>query len=148
MSYTKFQHHIVFSTKERRPFLQGDRLTRTCEYIGGIIREEGGQMLAGGGMPDHVHVAAILRPTVAPADFVRVVKTNSSGWVHKTFPDLAGFHWQDGYAAFSVSASAMPRVIAYVRGQAEHHRSMSFQEELIGLLEKHGIEYDERYLFA
>jgi len=148
MSYTKLQHHIVFATKDRHPFLQGEALSRTCEYIGGIIREQHGQMLAAGGMADHVHLAAVLPPSAAPVDILRILKTNSSRWVHKTFSSLADFHWQDGYAAFSVSASAMPHVIAYVRGQAQHHRTQSFEEEFIALLKRHGIEYDERHVFA
>ena len=148
MSYTNLQYHIAFSTKARRPCLEPDRLSRTCEYIGGIIREQRGQMLAANGTADHVHLAAVASPTVCLADFLRTIKTNSSAWIHRTFSDLRDFHWQDGYAAFSVSASVMPRVLSYVRRQTEHHKKMSFMEELVALLDKHGIEYDKRYLFA
>ena len=148
MSYTNLQYHIVFATKQRRPFLTGERLSRTCEYIGGIIREQGGQMLAANGTADHVHVATVATATVAVSDLLRTVKANSSRWIHQTFGDLRAFGWQDGYAAFSVSASVMPQVVSYVRRQAEHHKKISFAEELIALLTKHRIEYDERYLFA
>lgn len=148
MSYTRLQYHIAFSTKERRLCLQSDRLSRTCEYIGGIIREQGGKMLAANGTADHVHIAAVGSPTVAISDLLRTIKTNSSSWIHQTFPDLRDFHWQDGYAAFSVSASVMPSVLSYIRRQAEHHEKMSFMEELVALLDRHGVEYDKRYLFA
>ena len=149
MSYTSLQYHIVFATKGRRPFFSApERLSRACEYIGGIIREQGGQMLAANGTADHVHIAAVGSPTVCVSDMLRTIKANSSGWIHRTFPDMTGFRWQDGYAGFSVSASAMPRVLAYVSRQTEHHRKMSFIEELVALLDKHGIEYDKRYLVA
>jgi len=148
MSYTNLQYHIAFSTKERRPWLEPETLSRTCEYIGGILREQGGKLLAANGTADHVHIAALADPTVAISDLLRTIKTNSSSWIHRTFPDLRDFHWQDGYAAFSVSASVTPRVVSYIRKQAEHHKQTSFMEELVALLDKHGIEYDKRYLFA
>jgi len=148
MSFINIQYHIVFSTKERRAFLKDpDTLRRTCEYFGGIVREMGCAMLAANGTANHVHIATTGKAAIAVSDFVRAIKTNSSAWVHKTFPDLPLFRWQDGYAAFTVSPSTMPRVVAYVRGQAEHHKKMTFEEELILLLDKHGIEYDERYVF-
>jgi len=104
-------------------------------------------MFAAGGTGNHVHVATTAKPTISMSDLVRTIKTNSSRWIHETLPELALFHWQDGYAAFSVSSSAMPKVVAYIRGQAEHHREMTFEEELVLLLKKHGIDYDERYVF-
>jgi len=143
------QYHIVFSTKQRRPLLSPpDRLARICEYIGGILREQDARMLAANGAPDHVHLAVIIDPTLAVADVVRVVKANSSRWIHETFPDMRDVSWQDGYAAFSVSSSMLPKVVAYIRAQADHHKRMTFEEELIALLDRHGIEYDKRYIFA
>ena len=147
MSYTSLFYHIVFSTKERRPFLTDAILPRTREYIGGIIRSLKGQMLKANGSDDHLHVVAICPATATLASFVGKFKARSSGWIHETFPGEEGFSWQEGYAAFSVSRSALPRVLAYVEGQAEHHRRMTFQEELLSLLEKHEIEYDERYIW-
>lgn len=147
MSYTNLLYHIVFSTKERRPFLTPDRLPRICEYIGGIIRQRGGQMLAVGGAPDHLHLAAVSKASVAISDFLREIKSGSSGWIHETFADLRAFRWQDGYAAFTVSSSVMPDVVRYVRAQEQRHKKMSFHEELVALLERHGIEYDERYIW-
>ena len=148
MSYVNLFYHIVFSTKDRRPWLTGQTLERTCQYMGGIARQHKSQILLGGGMPDHIHLAAIVSPTLAIAEFLKKVKACSSGWIHETFAELAGFSWQDGYAAFSVSPSVLPAVKAYVRDQAEHHKKMTFQEELVALLKKHGVEYDERYIWA
>jgi REP element-mobilizing transposase RayT len=147
MSYTCLQNHIIFSTKDRRPFLRPEELRRVCEYIGGIMRELGGSMKAANGMADHLHVAARCPARIAVPDLVRTVKANSSAWIHQTFPDLWAFGWQDGYAAFAVSPSVMPQVVAYIRTQEEHHRKMTFQEELIVFLKAHGIEYDERYIW-
>ena len=95
-----------------------------------------------------MHLATVAPATVAVSDLLRTVKANSSRWIRQTFGDLRAFGWQDGYAAFSVSASVMPQVVSYVRRKAEHHKKRSLAEELIALLRKHGIEYDERYLFA
>ncbi|HET6428965.1 MAG TPA: IS200/IS605 family transposase [Phycisphaerae bacterium] len=146
MSYMSLYYHIVFSTKERRSFLSDQLLPRVVKYIGGIIRQMDGQLLEGDGMPDHVHLAAIMHPTCSIADFLRTLKTNSTRWIHETFSDMATFAWQEGYAAFTVSPSALPAVKTYIRTQKEHHREISFVDELKALLDKHGIEYDERYL--
>jgi len=148
MSYTSLFCHIVFSTKDRRAFLTDELMPRLVEYVSGIARELKGQVLEAGGAPDHLHLAAALHPTAAVAGFVGKIKAGSSGWIHKTFPDLGVFSWQDGYAAFSVSPSILPKVKAYIREQAEHHRKLSFREELVALLERHGIGYDERHILA
>ena len=124
-----------------------ERMPRLGEYVGGIIRELGGQMLAANGPADHMHIVTILNQKLALMDVLKTIKANSSGWVHETFPDMQDFAWQDGYAAFTVSHSATEQVVEYVRRQAEHHRKMSFQEELIELLKRHGVEYDERYIW-
>ena len=148
MSYTCLQYHIVFATKNRRAVLQAELLPRLVKYIGGIVRGLRGQLLEANGPEDHLHLAAIVPATVCIADFLRDVKGDCSRWLHETFPQLRAFAWQDGYAAFTVSKSAMPEVIDYIRRQREHHEKMTFQEELIALLERHGIEYDERYIVA
>jgi len=148
MSFSNLNYHIVFSTKERRPFLQGDAALRLPEYIGGIIKELGGIPLVVNGPADHMHVVAVLTPKTALMDCVKSIKGASSKWVHETFRDLADFDWQDGYAAFTVSRSALDKVVEYVQAQQEHHRKISFQEELIGLLKRHGVQYDERYVFG
>ncbi|MDY7009522.1 MAG: IS200/IS605 family transposase [Planctomycetota bacterium] len=148
MSYTNLFYHIVFSTKNRRPFLSDDVLLRACQYMGGITRKLKSQLLLANGVSDHVHLATMVHPTIAIAEFIGKVKSNSSGWIHDTFADLRDFDWQDGYAGFTVSPSVMPKVKQYIRSQPEHHKKVSFQEELIALLKKHGVEYDEKYICA
>ncbi len=147
MAYTNLAYHVVFSTKERRGLLAPDLAPRVHEYMGGIIREMGAAAICVNGTTDHVHLAVILRPTMAVSDLVRVVKTNSSKWLHEQAPSLGKWGWQESYGAFTVSQSGLGAVVKYIEAQQEHHRKMSFQEEFLELLKRHGIEYDERYIW-
>jgi len=147
MAYTKLIYHIVFSTKGRRPLLAAAARGRICEYMGGIIHNAGGSMLAGNGTADHTHIAAIASPTVAVSKLVQLIKGNSSKWIHDTFPDLRDLYWQEGYGAFTVSPSGLPRLLAYIRAQEKHHEKVAFKQEFTALLERHGVEYDERYIW-
>ena len=146
-TYTCLLEHIIFSTKERRPFLDAALKERLFPYMGGIVRELGGVALSINGPTDHVHILASLPPTIAPSEFVGKLKANSSGWVHKNFPQHQEFKWQVGYSAFGVSFSQKQLVLDYIAGQEELHRTVTFKEELITFLKKHGVEYDERYVF-
>lgn len=146
-TYTSLLSHIIFSTKDRVPMLDAELKSRLFPYMGGIVRELGGVALSINGPTDHVHILASLPATIALADFVGKVKANASGWVRKTFPNHLEFKWQTGYGAFSVSVSQRTKVLAYIANQEEHHRRVSFKEEFIGFLEKHGIAYNERYVF-
>jgi putative transposase len=119
-------------------------MNRLFEYIGGIIKNTKATLLLVGGTRDHVHIAVRLHPELSIAEFVRTVKTNASKWVHDTLSEH--FSWQEGYSAFSVSQSIVGKVIEYIRGQKEHHRKLSFKEELESFLKKHHIEYDDKYL--
>ena len=145
MSYTSLKYHIVFSTKERRALLSAELRPRVIKYIGGIIRNLKGTLIEANGSEDHLHVAAGCHPSVAVSAFVRDIKSNSTGWVRETLPELRQFGWQDEYSAFTVSESRLPALIEYIRRQEEHHKKMTFQEELKLLLAKHGIDFDERY---
>jgi REP element-mobilizing transposase RayT len=146
-SYVSLHCHLVFSTKNREPLIRTDWAPRLYQYIGGIVRGQGGCLIAAGGMADHVHLLASLGKTNAVADLVRDVKSNSSRWVHETLANLRGFAWQTGYGAFAVSYSKIDEVKRYIAGQEEHHRVRSFKEEFVAFLERHGIEYDERYVW-
>jgi putative transposase len=146
-TYTQLLNHIVFSTKERRPMLTTELRARLFPYMGGIIREFGGVALLINGVTDHIHILASLPATAAPSNFVGKLKANSSKWVHETFPEHRLFAWQLGYSAFSVSVSQKQGVLDYIAGQEDHHRKVSFQEELISFLKKHGVDHDERYVF-
>ncbi len=146
-SCTNMLAHIIFSTKERAPLIRPDLAPRLFAYLGGIVRELRGVALAINGTPDHVHVLARLPSTLSVADFLRVLKTNSARWVHENWPIHKSFGWQLGYGAFRVSESNVPAVSAYVAGQEEHHRKVSFQEEFLAHLKKNHIEVNERYLW-
>lgn len=139
--------HCTFSTKERFPFINSELESRLWPYVGGIARENRMKALAIGGTADHLHLLLSLPATMSFAKAVQLVKGGASKWVHDTFPEYKKFAWQEGYGAFSVSASQVERTIAYIKNQKEHHRRKSFQEEFLELLDKHGIEYDSRYLF-
>jgi REP element-mobilizing transposase RayT len=139
--------HVVFSTKNRDPLIDRELTPRLYGYIGGIVRNTGSQLLATGGVEDHVHLLVSLGRQACIADLVRDVKSNSSGWVHETFPDRARFAWQSGYGAFTVSVSLLDRLKAYIAIQEEHHRKHTFKEEFLTFLKEHGLEWDERYVW-
>ena len=145
-THTNLLFHIVYSTKYRRNTICTER-DRLYEYIGGIIREQKGVLIEIGGMPDHIHILAKLSPTTAISDVLRIVKTNSSKWFNETFHPVLPFAWQRGFGAFSDSASNVDQVRRYIHNQEEHHKKLSFQDEYRQLLIRHGIEFDERYLF-
>jgi REP element-mobilizing transposase RayT len=100
-----------------------------------------------GGVTDHVHILLTLPPTLSIAKAMQLIKGGSSKWVHETFPELRLFRWQEKYGAFSVSASQLDKIREYIKNQEQHRRKMTFQEEFRALLKKHGLEYDERYLW-
>lgn len=146
-TYTNILLHIIFSTKDRTPTLaDADMRSRMHGYLGGIVRELNGIPLSINGPADHVHALVTAPATQAVADFVRVLKTNSSRWAHYE-AGLADFAWQTGYGAFSVSQSGKDQVCHYIAGQEQHHRTMTFQEEFVAFLKRHGIDYDERYIW-
>ncbi len=116
-SYVNLLYHIIFSTKGREPLITETHQPRLYEYIGGIVRYQGGIALAINGMEDHVHLFAKLRQDKALSDMIRDFKARSSGWMHKVFPDLKDFTWQNGYGAFTVSASQAAGVREYVEQQ-------------------------------
>ncbi len=143
---TNLLYHLVFSTKGRLPLIGAEIQQPLHDYMGGIIRNQGGKTLEIGGMPDHVHCLARLPARKAVSDILRALKSDSSGWVNRKRPDDR-FAWQTGYGAFTVSQSQVEKVRRYIRTQAEHHREKSFKEEFRALLEKHGVEYNEEYLW-
>jgi len=146
-SYTNLLYHIVFSTKERQPWLDQELNARLYDYLGGAIRSEGGTGISINGCADHIHILAKLKQDKAVSEVLRGIKANSSGWIHRTFPTLHAFAWQVGYGAFSVSQSQVDNVKRYIANQRSHHQRVSFKDEFIALLQAHGIEYDEKYLW-
>lgn len=143
-TYISLHYHVIFATKNREPYLLPKRRDQIYEYLGGIVRGLGGHPLGIGGVDDHVHLLMSLKATHCLSDFMRELKKSSSSWIRESFQPQ--FHWQEGYAAFSVSASARPSVQSYIARQEEHHRKMLFREELVDFLLKSGVEFDETYL--
>ncbi len=142
--YSQLHAHVVFGVKERRPLIHTDIRERMHQYIGGIVRAKDSALLAIGGTGDHIHLLISLPPTINVTDIVRVVKSNSSKWIHEEFPKMETFSWQTGYGAFSVSHSNVDSVKRYIDNQEKHHRKLSFQEEWKAILNKHNIVIDER----
>ena len=145
-THLSLHYHLVFSTKNRVPNIADAWRGRLHAYLGGVVRNLEGVPEAIGGVIDHVHLLVGLRATARLADIVRDVKAVSSRWVHEETGDRA-FSWQEGYGAFTVSASQRDIVRKYIARQEEHHRERTFQEEYVELLKRSGVEYDGRYLW-
>ncbi len=147
MSHTfiKSHFHVVFGTKERRKIISEDVQPLLWSYIAGICRSQKMVSVAVGGVEDHIHLLFHLPATLTLSKAVAVVKANSSKWMNEQGRNFA---WQEGYSAFSASAANLERIALYIRGQKEHHRKMSFEDEYLGLLRKHKIEFDPKYVFG
>jgi len=145
-SYSNLLIHTIFSTHERVRSIDQVLKPRLCPYLAGILRECECFPVEVNAVEDHLHFLAQVTPRISVADLVRVVKANSSKWVHAELTGKQHFAWQAGYAAFSVSESNREAVARYIRDQEVHHRNMFFQEEIIRHLKKYRIPYDERHL--
>jgi REP element-mobilizing transposase RayT len=138
--------HIIFSTKNRQPFLADRTLrARVHAYLVGICKQQDSPSLIIGGALDHVHILCRLSKTCDLASLVRELKRDSSKWIKGEYRDLADFHWQQGYGAFSVSPTHIEPLTQYVRNQEEHHKRTSYQDEFRRLCKKYGLVLDERY---
>jgi len=137
--------HVVFSTKERREIIPAEMKERLWSYTAAICKHQKVFVHAIGGMEDHIHLLLQFPATIAIAEAIKTIKANSSGWMSD---EIGKFAWQAGYGAFSVSKSNIATVVKYIQDQERHHRKMTFEEEFIAFLEKHGIEYDPRYVFG
>jgi REP element-mobilizing transposase RayT len=146
-SWTQNFYHAVFSTRQRRAMIKPDIEDRLHAFIGGILRDLECTAIAVGGIPDHVHLLACYPAKLAHADMLRHVKSRSSAWIRETFPPLCDFAWQEGYGGFTVSKSAVDAVAEYIRRQKEHHARLSFEQEFLELLRRHGLEFDEAEVF-
>jgi putative transposase len=146
-TYTCLHYHCVFSTKNREKHLNHEIESRIWSYIGGIARENKMWPIRIGGFVEHLHLLLSIPPVLPLSKAMQLLKGGSSHWIKDTFPELRGFSWQDGYSAFTVSKSQLPEIDRYIHNQREHHRVKSFQEEYLAFLERHGIQYDERYLW-
>lgn len=147
-SFHQLYAHIIFSTKNREPYLQGDIRTRMHAYLAALCRDCGAPWVVVGGVADHVHIALDLGKTMGSVDIVAAMKKKSSAWVKdQGDPGLNHFFWQKGYGLFSFGYLQRDAVEAYVRNQQEHHAKISFQDEFRSFLKRYNIPYDERYIW-
>jgi len=139
--------HLVFSTKNREPWLDDGLRTDLHSYIGGIVDRFRGTLLRANSVADHIHLLILHPRTCAPADLVQEIKTGSAKWLKSKDGKYTSFHWQSGYGMFSISPSHVAALTAYIDDQAEHHKKVTFQEEYRRLLSRYEVEYDERYVW-
>lgn len=144
---TNLIYHVVFSTKNRVNLILPELECPLYKYIGGIIRGERGRLLTIGGTENHIHILARFRQSITVSDMLRCIKSNSSKWANEENILRGKFKWQRSYAAFTVSPSNIAIVSKYIERQKEHHQKVTFQQEFLLLLKKHGVEYDERYIW-
>ncbi|HEX7708291.1 MAG TPA: IS200/IS605 family transposase [Thermoanaerobaculia bacterium] len=145
-THSSLHCHVIFSTKDRRPFLETEIRDRVFEFLGGCLRHHDAQPLGIGGVADHVHLLFGFKPTHSISDLIRDVKKPSSEWIQSDL-GIRKFSWQIGYGAFSVSKSAIPKVRRYITEQETHHQRHTFENEYVEFLERHGVEYNEKYLW-
>ena len=146
-TYTSLHYHVVFSPKNREAWITHDIEERIWKFIGGIARENKMKALLVGGMPDHIHIALAIPPTLAVSNSLQLLKGGSSKWIKDNLPNMRGFAWQDGYGAFTVSKSNLTDVLNYSQDQREHHAAKTFKEEFLSLLVRHEVGYKEQYLW-
>ncbi len=147
-SYRIHYFHLIWSTKQRRPFITPEVQTRLYSYLGSVITNNNAHLLEIGGMPDHIHLLIELSNLDKFSYFIRELKASSSRWIHKTFPDLADFSWQEGFGSFTVSYSSLGQVKTYIQNQPEHHKKMTFAEEYKKFLRLHQVNFDERFVLG
>jgi putative transposase len=145
-TYSNLLAHAICSTKNRAALITPDLRPRLYEYLASVAKHEFGRAIEMSGTSDHLHGLLSIPTDLSLAEAMRKWKSLSSGWVHKTFPEHRAFAWQSGYAAFSVSQSTVDDVRAYIARQEEHHRRVTFEEELRAFLDRHGIAYDPEHM--
>jgi len=146
-SFAKVHLHIIFSTKNRKPYITEKIQSRLYQYIKTICLNLSCPIHKIGGIEDHVHILLEQSRTIPAAKIIETIKSNSSRWVKQEFPDYTEFSWQSGYAVFSVDRLTYEPVKNYIANQSEHHKKRSFKDELILILNKYNIKYDEQILW-
>jgi putative transposase len=146
-SYSQGHVHIVFAVKHRKALIQPTFQERLHRYMTGIVQGQGHKLVAINSMPDHIHLLVGLRQHQAGADFMRILKSDSSEWINKEKLCDKRFQWQGGYGWFHFGRERLDQLISYVMHQEEHHKKQNFRQEFIMLLDDQGVEYDMRYIF-
>jgi putative transposase len=145
---TRLLVHVVFSTKERENTIAADIEQELYPYIGAICRTNESPLLVVGGTANHLHLLISMSKNLALSRLIMDIKKDSSKWIKTKGPRFAGFHWQDGYGAFTLGESQLDAARQYITGQKVHHQSMTFEDEYVALLAKYGVSYDPRYVWA
>ena len=143
-SLVKILVHVVFSTKNRVDLIHPEVEGGLYAYIHGIVENNKSKLIIGGGTANHGHLLISMGKTIDVSDLVGDIKRDSSGWMKQ---HERSFYWQEGYGAFSIGESQVPRVMQYIKDQKEHHAEQNFKDEFRGLLRKYRVEYDERYVW-
>lgn len=146
-TFTKLYYHLVFSTKGRENHLTKNIQEELYRYIAGIIKGEEGFVISIGGMEDHIHILCTIPAKTSVSNMLKQIKGNSSSWFHERFPNTSFFKWQSGFGAFSVSQSQIDKVKEYIQNQKGHHERFDFKDEFRNLLKRHGIQFDEKYIW-
>lgn len=146
-TYTQIYLHVVFAVEGRQSLIAPDHNDELQKYIAGIVSGQRQKLIAINNMPDHLHLLVGLRPDSSLSELVRDVKANSSRFINEKRWVMGRFSWQEGFGAFSCSRSQLGTVIRYIENQQEHHARKSFRDEYTALLDRFGIEYDDRYIF-
>ena len=145
---SKIYLHIVFSTKNRKNLIDKDIEMRLYAYVSELSKEINCNVLAIGGTENHLHVLSTISRNISVSDYVKKIKSGSSGWIKSQSIKYNSFYWQNGYGVFSVSESMLERTKNYIFNQKSHHRKISFKDEYLRLLDKHQIGYDENFLWS
>ena len=146
-TYTQIHIQLVFAVQNRESMILESWRGRLYKYIVAIIQNNRHKVLSIGGTADHIHILIGMRPSQSLSDLIRDVKGCSSKWINENGLSNGWFSWQEGYGAFSYAKDELPDVIRYIENQAEHHNQKNMVDEYKGLLEEHGVEYDERNIF-
>ncbi len=146
-SYTQLYIQLVFAVKRRQTLIHRDWEDHLYRYITGIVQDNKHKLIRINGMPDHIHIFIIYKPSQPLPQLVENIKTSSGKFIREMGYVKHGFNWQNGYGAFSYSKSHIEKVIQYIDNQKEHHKKKNFQQEYLQFLKMHEIEYDPKYLF-
>jgi len=146
-SYSSNRIHLIFSTKNREKRISEELQTKLWPYMAGIARNHGFEAIKVGGVEDHAHALVILPPTIPLSKAIQTIKACSSKWLNET-EAIKNFAWQEGYGAFSVSASQTAEVIRYIENQASHHAKRSYEDEFLELLKRYGVQYDPAHVLG
>lgn len=147
-TFTSLLLHIVFSTKDREDLIPAALEPQLYAYMGGIVKRQGGCLMSAGGTANHVHLLVSHSKSIAVSTSLEDLKKDSSKWIKTKDARLHSFFWQTGYGAFSIGQSAVPKLKRYIANQKEHHKKVSFQDELLAILRKYDVPYDPRFIWS